>query len=82
MTHALFFFCRRIIIKDTGRPESLAQGEFISMLYSVFQSIASGQGVNMSTVIAQILASLLVIFLILPFHEFAQIGRASCRERV
>lgn len=41
------------------------------MLYSVFQSIASGQGVNMSTVIAQILASLLVIFLILPFHEFA-----------
>jgi len=41
------------------------------MLYSVFQSIANGQGISMATVIAQLLASLFVVFLILPFHEFA-----------
>ena len=41
------------------------------MLYSMLQSIFRGQGVDMSNLIAQILASLLIIFLILPFHEFA-----------
>lgn len=41
------------------------------MLYSMLQSIFRGQGVDMSDLIAQILASLLIIFLILPFHEFA-----------
>jgi Zn-dependent protease len=37
----------------------------------MLQSIFRGQGVDMSNLIAQILASLLIIFLILPFHEFA-----------
>lgn len=41
------------------------------MLYSMLQSIVRGQGVEMSNLIAQILASLFIIFLILPFHELA-----------
>lgn len=41
------------------------------MLYDMLRSIFSGQGVDMGALIAQILACLIIIFLILPFHEFA-----------
>ncbi|WOC31055.1 MULTISPECIES: site-2 protease family protein [Caproicibacterium] len=41
------------------------------MLYTVLQSITRGEGINMASLIAQILASVLIIFLILPFHELA-----------
>lgn len=41
------------------------------MLYGMLRNIISGQGVDMGALIAQILACLFIIFLILPFHEFA-----------
>ena len=41
------------------------------MLLSVLSNAFSGQGLDLMSVIASILASLLVIFVMLPFHEFA-----------
>ena len=41
------------------------------MLYSVLQSLIRGGSVNFSSLLATILASLVVIFLILPLHELA-----------
>lgn len=41
------------------------------MLLSVLSNAFSGQGLDLMNVIASILASLLVIFVMLPFHEFA-----------
>ena len=41
------------------------------MLLSVLSKAFSGQGLDLMNVIASILASLLVIFVMLPFHEFA-----------
>lgn len=41
------------------------------MLFNMIQSIMSGNGVNMSTLISGIFAMLLIIFLILPLHECA-----------
>lgn len=41
------------------------------MLLSVLRGAFSGQGLDLMTVIASVLASLLVIFVMLPLHEFA-----------
>lgn len=41
------------------------------LLISVLRNAFSGQGLDLMSVIASILASLLVIFVMLPFHEFA-----------
>ena len=43
----------------------------ILLLISVLRNAFSGQGLDHMSVIASILASLLVIFVMLPFHEFA-----------
>lgn len=43
----------------------------ILLLISVLRNAFSGQGLDLMSVIASILASLLVIFVMLPFHEFA-----------
>lgn len=43
----------------------------ILLLLSVLRNAFSGQGLDLMSVIASILASLLVIFVMLPFHEFA-----------
>lgn len=43
----------------------------ILLLLSVLNSAFSGQGLDLITVIISVLASLLVIFIMLPFHEFA-----------
>lgn len=43
----------------------------ILLLLSVLTSAFSGQGLDLMTVIVSLLASLLVIFVMLPFHEFA-----------
>lgn len=43
----------------------------ILLLLSVLRGAFSGQGLDLITVIVSILASLLVIFIMLPFHEFA-----------
>lgn len=48
----------------------LEKGRFY-LLLSVLSNAFSGQGLDLMSVIASILASLLVIFVMLPFHEFA-----------
>lgn len=48
----------------------LEKGRF-NLLLSVLSNAFSGQGLDLMSVIASILASLLVIFVMLPFHEFA-----------
>ena len=48
----------------------LEKGRFY-LLLSVLSNAFSGQGLDLMNVIASILASLLVIFVMLPFHEFA-----------
>lgn len=41
------------------------------MLFDVIRSVLNGQYVSLSTVAAQVLSTLFVIFCILPLHEFA-----------
>ena len=78
--YILFFVRIRIIIccisicpksRCRGEGRRRKEEETAFMLYGMLRGIMSGQGVNLSAMIAQILACLFVIFLILPFHEFA-----------
>lgn len=48
------------------------------MLSVILNAFINGSSVNISSLIAQILAVLLIIFLILPFHEWAHAFAASC----
>lgn len=47
------------------------------MLYSVIQSISRGTPIQMLDVIMQILAVLVIIFLVLPLHEYAHAWMAQ-----
>jgi Zn-dependent protease len=48
------------------------------MLSLILNALRGGSGIEASDIIAQLLAVLLIIFLILPFHEWAHAFTASC----
>ena len=48
------------------------------MLFSIIRAIASGQSVDLADLIAEILATLFIIFCILPVHEWAH-AWAACK---
>ena len=58
-------------LKNAGFRLLCIREREILLLLSVLRNAFSGQGLDLMSVIASILASLLVIFVMLPFHEFA-----------
>ena len=54
---------------------SITEEAMLSLLMNAFRN---GQGINFANIIAEILAVLIIIFLILPFHEWAHAFAASC----
>lgn len=47
------------------------------MLYSIIQKVVTGQPIDMVSVVAEILATLFIIFCILPVHEWAHAWAAN-----